>query len=225
MANKRLIGMWAGKDWTLRSYAWRGRCVKSPMSGQNMRAIVAIDDKGKYHPGLRNSEWRGSGREYKTVYQDFTGYGDKEKAIQEARTMLTDTVESHEQTRSHLAEESRECVWNGKAVQVPQGELQGIVCRNENGGYIAGAQVYSRDQEKNWAAGPETRWLRRSYTSEPKAVAASERFVNKIAPRLNKNAPSPERQRAGALLERATTPGNGQKEPEQSRNRSGWIER
>jgi hypothetical protein len=71
-----------------------------------MRAIVARDERGQYHPGLRNSYEHGP--EYKTVYQDFTSYRDKDRAIGEAKTMLKETLENHEQTRHHLAEtESR----------------------------------------------------------------------------------------------------------------------
>jgi hypothetical protein len=107
MTDRRIVGMWAGEDWNLQSYAWRGPCVKSPMSGQNLRAIVAMDDRGKFHPGLRNSEWRG-GPEYKTVYQDFTSYSDKNKAIQEAKTMLSDMVQAHEDTHNYLAGQDQE---------------------------------------------------------------------------------------------------------------------
>src|ERR1700691_1535461 len=140
------------------------------------------------------------------------------------KKMLGEMVKNHEQTRNHLAERgSRECVWNGSPVRVPQGDLQGIVCRIDNGQYVAGAQVYSHDQEKNWAAGPDTRWLRKTYESEPKAMAASERLVGEIAPRLNKQAQSPERKSTIALLDRVTKPGSLTKTPVQSRGRS--IER
>ena len=100
MAGKRLIGIWAGDKWNLSEYTWRSPCVKSPLSGENMRAIVTRDDKGQYHPGLRNSHEHGA--EYKTVYQDFTSYRDKERAIDSAKELLKETLESHEQTRNHL---------------------------------------------------------------------------------------------------------------------------
>jgi len=173
-----------------------------------MRAVVALDDRGSYHPGLRNADSRDLGKEFRTVYQDFTGYRDRGRAIDEAKTMLNDTIESHAQTRNHLMETpgSRECVWNGESIRVPQGDLQGIVCRNERGQYIAGAQVYSLDNAKNWEQGPDTRWLRKAYASQQKAIGASERFVGKVAPRLKKHALNPQRQRTLALLNRATTP-------------------
>jgi hypothetical protein len=119
----------------------------------------------------------------------------------------------------------RECVWNGDPVKVPQGELQGIVCRTEGGQYIAGAQVYSHDQEKNWTAGPDTRFLRRAYASEPMAITASERFVSKIAPRLNKHAPSSARQRTLASLERAATPRPDSEKRPPPRSKSHSIDR
>jgi hypothetical protein len=208
MSRERITGVWAGPDWTLRKYAWRSPCVKSPLTGQNVRAVVALDDRGSYHPGLRNADSRDSGKEFRTVYQDFTGYWDRDRAIGEAKKMLSDTMESHAQTRNHLMETpgSRECVWNGESIRIPQGDLQGIVCRIGNGQYIAGAQIYSMDNTKNWEQGPDTRWLSKPYTSQEKAIGASERFVGKIAPRIIKRAESPEKRRTLALLDRATTP-------------------
>jgi hypothetical protein len=102
MAKERLVGVWAGGGWNLREYAWRSRCVRSPLTGKNVRAIVARDDKGFYHPGLRNSGEHGS--EFKTVYEDFTSYRDRDFAIGEAKQKLIETLDSHKQTQDHLAE-------------------------------------------------------------------------------------------------------------------------
>jgi hypothetical protein len=69
-----------------------------------MRAIVGMDTRGQYHPGLRNS--REHGAEYKTVYRDYASYADKEQAIEVAHEMLQETFESHGQTRTRIAQDS-----------------------------------------------------------------------------------------------------------------------
>src|SRR5579884_93231 len=102
MTNERLVGMWAGDHWDLREYSWRGKCVKSPLNGNNMRAIVARDTQGWYHPGLRNT---GSHPDAKTVYEDFTRYQHKTQAIGRAEAMLVYELDAHRQTQAHLAQE------------------------------------------------------------------------------------------------------------------------
>src|ERR1700691_5121508 len=73
MGDRKLIGMWAGDNWKLRGYAWRSPCVRSPMSGQNMRAIVAMDERGKYHQGWEKGG--GAGKK-----ENARGDGEKSRA-------------------------------------------------------------------------------------------------------------------------------------------------
>jgi len=128
MARERLIGVWAGDGWNLREYTWRSPCVKSPLYGENMRAIVARDERGQYHPGLRNSHEHGA--EYKTVYRDFASYGDKEKAIDVAKGMLQETLESHSQTRNQLGEDALNTRNTVKpAIESPQGRFDALINR------------------------------------------------------------------------------------------------
>jgi hypothetical protein len=108
MPKDKLTGNWAGAGWTPHSYAWRGSHVKAPMGGPNIRAVVAQDTKGKFHPGLRNSDPRGSREDSRMVYEDHTSYASLDRAVEVAKTMLTERLDAQQQTQSHIDASDRE---------------------------------------------------------------------------------------------------------------------
>lgn len=194
MARERLIGVWAGDNWHLRGYAWRSPCVKSPLSEENMRAIVAIDTRGRYHPGLRNSNELGA--DYKTVYGDFSSYGDKQKAIDVAKLMLQEAVESHTQTRDHLLEETpqkapqaspdpreiKRIVWTGPAAETDNGSLKfGVVGRTKGNSLRAGYGTISTGLSVEQGAGTREfyRWEPRQYEELGHAIFAAQTAVKR----------------------------------------------
>lgn len=92
---RRKIEVWGEEGWTVKQYAWRGACVKSPISHANMRGVVALDENGYYRPGVRNWEWHTPDRVHKTIYEPYAKFRGKPDAILAANEMLDKNMAKH----------------------------------------------------------------------------------------------------------------------------------
>lgn len=78
------------ETFTLREYAWRGRCLNSPLTGETMRGIVGKDEEGRYRPGIRVSD----GKDVRTTFE-VEPEKTKKDAISQSQTMLRRELVDH----------------------------------------------------------------------------------------------------------------------------------
>ena len=78
------------EGWTLTGYAWHSKHIVSPLTGATMRAVVGVDEKGRYRPGMRVN----AGADIATTF-DAKPALDKAQAISESRDMLRDRLIDH----------------------------------------------------------------------------------------------------------------------------------
>lgn len=103
---RRKIEVWGGEGWTVKQYAWRGPCIKSPISHANMRGVVAVDESGCFRPGVRNWEWHTPDRVHKTIYEPYAKFRNKQDAIRQAKGMVESTMAKHQDDLETIMEDT-----------------------------------------------------------------------------------------------------------------------
>jgi len=93
------------EPFTLREYAWRGRCLNSPLTGETMRGVVGRDEKGQYRPGIRVSD----GKEVRTTFE-VEPEKTKKEAISQSQAMLRRELVDHARTVAERNQKSGEIV-------------------------------------------------------------------------------------------------------------------
>ena len=101
----RQIREWPGNAFTLTRYAWKGKGQKSELTGKCIRPIVAVDDKGLYHSGIRNWSENTNAKSKDALYHPMKSHH-KEYAIERAEHMCKVEVERHSELKG-LWDESR----------------------------------------------------------------------------------------------------------------------
>lgn len=101
----RNVQRWPGDSFELRAYAWRGKGEKSELTGKRIRPIVATDDKGLYHAGIRNWSESANAKASDALYHPMKSH-QKEYAIERAEHMCKVEVERHSELK-RLRDESR----------------------------------------------------------------------------------------------------------------------
>ena len=159
-----------------------------------MRAVVARDQKGLYHPGVRNSVV--DEHDCKTEYQDFSSYKDKGEAIGAAKDMLLHTLDSHEQTRKYIdgdmpppeansaygAPDIKRIAWTGPVVETDNGSLKfGAVGRTKGNAFKAGYGTISAGMFVEQGAGTREfyRWEHKQYQELGHAIFAARGAVKR----------------------------------------------
>jgi hypothetical protein len=96
-AQSRRVELAGHESWTLKRYAWRSGHFSSPVTGDTMRAVVGMDEQGRYRPGVRMNDL---GRAHKSEQMITTKFDvkpvmDKGAAISKAREMLRSDLIDH----------------------------------------------------------------------------------------------------------------------------------
>jgi hypothetical protein len=80
------------EGWTLGAYAWRSGHLKSPLTGDAMRAVVGVDESGRYRPGIRVNDTRSA--DITTTF-DVKPALNKDDAMSRSRDMLREKLIDH----------------------------------------------------------------------------------------------------------------------------------
>jgi len=116
------------ESWTLRGYAWRGQCLKSPLTGKPMRAVVGMDEQGRYRPGTRMYQADG---EISTVF-DVQPHSGKKEAISKSTEMLRERLIDHARFAAEVAQKLGEIVAvrvDARALAIAEGKDQGAASK------------------------------------------------------------------------------------------------
>lgn len=114
MASRKVTGE-GFKSWDLVGYAWKGPVIRSPMTYEPMRAVVAESRSGELHAGVRIGPLPDSFGAERTQASIFLPKGtrDFDQAVHDARGML----------REKLVDHAR---WHAESKQQP-GEIADVI--------------------------------------------------------------------------------------------------
>jgi hypothetical protein len=93
-------------NFKIRDYSWRGKPVKSPLTGRPVRCLVATDEQGKYRAGIRIGA-DGKGNPIESAFTE-EAYATKEKAIEESRNLVRDELTADAQVFSDKAKGAKQ---------------------------------------------------------------------------------------------------------------------
>ncbi len=102
----RKMEEWPQRSWALNKYSWRGRGEKSPLTGKQVRPIVAMDKEGRYHSGLRNWSYYANGKAADALYHH-SGCSSRAEAISRAQGMCKEWVAAHRELASDMKRSER----------------------------------------------------------------------------------------------------------------------
>jgi hypothetical protein len=102
----RKMEEWPQRSWELKEYSWRGRGEKSPLTGKQVRPVVAMDEEGRYHSGLRNWSYYANGKATDALYHH-SGCSSRAEAISRARGMCKEWVAAHRELASDMKQAQR----------------------------------------------------------------------------------------------------------------------
>jgi hypothetical protein len=97
---------WPQRSWELNKYSWRGRGEKSPLTGKQVRPIVAMDKEGQYHSGLRNWSYYANGKAADALYHHAAS-PTRSEAIGKAQAMCREWVAAHRELASDVKQAQR----------------------------------------------------------------------------------------------------------------------
>ena len=122
------------EGWTLTGYAWRSTPIKSPLSGDAIRAVVGVDERGRYRPGIRinNPETIASIFDAKPV-SNIAG------AVTKSREILRSTLIDHARLAAESTQKSGEIVdvrVDARALAIAEGRSQGAVEKYGAGEFV-----------------------------------------------------------------------------------------
>jgi hypothetical protein len=100
------------EGWTLSNYAWRSGHFSSPVTGDTMRAVVGMDEQGRYRPGVRMNDLGRARKSEATIATTFDvkPVMDKDAAITRAREMLRSELIDHARFAAELMQKPGEVV-------------------------------------------------------------------------------------------------------------------
>src|SRR5579864_1057501 len=111
-ATSRRVELAGHESWTLSNYAWRSGHFSSPVTGDTMRAVVGMDEQGRYRPGVRMNDLGRARKSEATIATTFDvkPVMDKDAAITRAREMLRGELMDHARFAAEVMQKPGEVV-------------------------------------------------------------------------------------------------------------------
>ena len=93
-------------NFRIKGYSWRGKPVKSPLTGRAVRCLVVTDEQGRYRAGIRiGADGKGTPIESAFTKQ---AYATKEEAIEESRHLVRDELTADAEVYSDKVERAKQ---------------------------------------------------------------------------------------------------------------------